>query len=80
MQPYLKPPWTNSCQILCVRVFHHVLLKYGHENAEMQKTKENLMTSHFSTLYPKGVSNIIYTRVGDFFDLKKKKKLKSDLI
>ena len=28
--------------------FHHVLLKYGHENAEMQK--ENLVTSHFSTL------------------------------
>ena len=34
--------------------FHHVLLKHGHENAEMQKKKkkkENLMTSHFSTLY-----------------------------
>ena len=46
--------WTNinqfSCQIWCVRVFHHVLLKYGHENAEMQKKKENLMTSHFTTL------------------------------
>ena len=28
--------------------FHHVLLKYGYENAEMQKG--NLMTSHFSTL------------------------------
>ena len=49
MRPYLGPPWTNSCQIWCVRVFYHVLLKYCHENAEMQK-KENLMTSHFSTL------------------------------
>ena len=48
MRPYLGPPWTNSCQIWCVRVFHHVLLKYGHENAEMQN--ENLMTSHFNTL------------------------------
>ena len=40
MWPYLRPPWTNSCQIWCVRVFHHVLLKYGHENAEMQKKKK----------------------------------------
>ena len=39
MRPYLRPPWTNSCQIWCVRAFHHVLLKYGHENAEMQKKK-----------------------------------------
>ena len=39
MRPYLGPPWTNSCQIWCVRVFHHVLLKYGHEHAEMQKRK-----------------------------------------
>ena len=30
----------NSCQIWCTRVFHHVLLKYGHENAEMQKKKK----------------------------------------
>ena len=35
--------------------FHHVLLKYGHENAEMRKkiNKSNLMTSHFCTLYAK---------------------------
>ena len=39
MQPYLGPPWTNSCQIWCEGVFDHVLLKYGHENAEMQKWK-----------------------------------------
>ena len=36
---YLGSPWTNSCQIWCVRIFHHVLLKYGHESAEMQKRK-----------------------------------------
>ena len=40
MRPYLGPPLTNSCQIGCVRVFHHVLLKYRHENAEMQKKKK----------------------------------------
>ena len=40
MWPYLRPPWTNSCQIWCVRVFHHVLLKYGHENTETQKTRK----------------------------------------
>ena len=39
MRPYLWPPWTNSCQIWCVRVFP-VLLKYGHENAEMKKNKK----------------------------------------
>ena len=27
MRPYLGPPWTDSCQIWCVRCFHHVLLK-----------------------------------------------------
>ena len=26
-------------KVWCVRVFHHVLLKYGHENAEIQKQK-----------------------------------------
>ena len=36
MRPFLRPPWTNSSKILCVRVFHHVLLKYGHKNTEMQ--------------------------------------------
>ena len=36
MRPYLGPPWTDSCQIWCVEVFHHALPKYGknHENAE----------------------------------------------
>ena len=48
MQPYLGPPWTNSCQIWCVRVFHHVLLKYGHENAEMQKRKFDDVTLQYS--------------------------------
>ena len=35
-------------KIWCVRIGHYVLLKYGHENAEMQN--KNLMTSHFVTL------------------------------
>ena len=48
MRPYLGPPWTNSCQIWCVRVFHHVLLKYGHENAEMQKRKFDDVTLWYS--------------------------------
>ena len=39
LSPYLRPPWTNLCPICCVRVFYHVLLKYGHENAKMQKKK-----------------------------------------
>ena len=48
MRPYLGPPWTNSCQIWCVRVFHHVLLKYCHENAEMQKRKFDDITLQYS--------------------------------
>ena len=51
MQPYLGPPWTNSCQIWCVRVFHHVLLKYCHENAEMQKRKFDDVTLHYSIFF-----------------------------
>ena len=46
---YLGPPWTNSCQIWCVRIFHHVLLKYCHENAEMLKKK--IWWRHTSVLY-----------------------------
>ena len=45
---YLGPPWINSCQIWCVRVFHHVLLKYGHENDEMQKKKFDDVTLRYS--------------------------------
>ena len=48
MRPYLGPPWTNSRQIWCVRVFHHVLLKYGHENAKMQKRKFDDVTLRYS--------------------------------
>ena len=48
MRPYLGPPWTNSCQIWCGRVFHHVLLKYCHENAEMQKRKFDDITLQYS--------------------------------
>ena len=50
MRPYLGPPWTNSCQIWCVRVFHHVLLKYCHENAEMQKIKFDDVTLQSSII------------------------------
>ena len=39
MRPYLGPPWTNSCQIWCVRVIHHVLLKYCHEKCWNAKKK-----------------------------------------
>ena len=31
-----------------VRVFHHVLLKYGYENAEMQKRKFDDVTLRYS--------------------------------
>ena len=31
--------------------FHHVLLKYGHENAEILMQKQQFVTSHFGTLY-----------------------------
>ena len=48
MRPYLGPPRTNSCQMWCVRVFHHVLLKYCHENAEMQKRKFDDVTLQYS--------------------------------
>ena len=48
MRPYLGTPRTNSCQIWCVRVFHHVLLKYCHENAEMQKRKFDDVTLQYS--------------------------------
>ena len=48
MWSYLRPLQTNSCQIWCVRVFHHVLLKYGHENAEIQKSKYDDVTLQYS--------------------------------
>ena len=48
MRPYLGPPETNSCQIWYVRVFHHVLLKYCHENAEMQNRKFDDITLQYS--------------------------------
>ena len=51
MQPYLGPPSTNSCQIWCVRVFHHVLLKHCHENAEMQKRKFDDVTLQYSIIW-----------------------------
>ena len=51
MRPYLRP-CINSCQIWCVRVFHHVLLKYdSHANDEMQKKKKKKKWCHTSVLY-----------------------------
>ena len=40
----------DSCKIWCVRVndFHHVPLKYGHENAKMQKQKFDDVTLRYS--------------------------------
>ena len=52
MRSYFGPPWTDLCKVWCIKVFHHVPLKYSHE---MLKCKnENLMTSHFGTLMPNG--------------------------
>ena len=45
---YLRPPWTDSFKILCVRVFYHVLLKFGHEL--LKCINKLFMTSHFCTL------------------------------
>ena len=39
MQSYLRLFWTNSHKICAVEVFHHALLRYGIQNAEMQKKK-----------------------------------------
>ena len=71
MWPYLGPPWTNSCQIWCVRVFHHVLLKYGHENAEMQKRKFDDVTLQYSIRCKNplvmdflSLSNVLVTKSG----------------
>ena len=77
MWPYLGPPWTNSCQIWCVRVFHHVLLKYCHENAEMQKRKFDDITLqysiegfHVTSQQPNCASHAIHScHVGSFFAL-----------
>ena len=38
MQSYLEPPWTMS-NLVC-EGFHHVLLKYGYENAEWNAKKK----------------------------------------
>ena len=66
MLPYIRPPWTNSCQIWCSCCHisgHHepIHVKFGvwkffimfYWNMVMKLLKckkENLMTSHFSTL------------------------------
>ena len=50
MRPYLRQPWTNSCQIRFVRVFHHVQLKYGNENAKMQQRKFDEVILRYSIM------------------------------
>ena len=39
MWPYLRPTWTNSCQMVCEGFSSCSTEIYGHENAEMQKRK-----------------------------------------
>ena len=45
MRLYLGPPWTNFHQILSSVVFHHALLIFGIQNAEMQKKFCDIITS-----------------------------------
>ena len=68
MQPYLGPPQTNSCQIWFVRVFHHVLLKYGHENAEMQKGKSDDITLQYSIASRNVHDNFAYNVIVKFLN------------
>ena len=50
MRPYLGPPWTDSHQIWCVKVFHHALPKYGKNSWKCWKNIFDDVT-HFGTLY-----------------------------
>ena len=43
---------------LSVRVFHHVLLKYGHENDEMQKRKFDDVTLRYSIVRMENLSSM----------------------
>ena len=45
--------------IWCVRVFHYVLLKYCHENAEMQKRKFDDVTLRYSILLGPGPARVL---------------------
>ena len=50
MRPYLGPPWKPIHVKFGVQgfFFYYVLLKYGHENAEMQKGKFDDITLQYS--------------------------------
>ena len=65
MWPYLRLPQTNSCQIWCVRVFHHVLLKYCHANPEMQKRNFDDVTLQYSIDVTSSSGDISTTDEGD---------------
>ena len=47
-----------------MRSFHNVLLKYGHENAEMQKRKFDDVTLQYSInpCYPEGFSQTYFPK------------------
>ena len=44
----------------CVRVFHHVLLKYGHENAEMKKRKKNDDVTLQDSIQNYGIQSLVF--------------------
>ena len=51
MWPYLRPPWTNSCQIWCVRVFS--LCSTETWSWKCQIAKKKIWWHHTSVLYKK---------------------------
>ena len=59
MQSYLRPHEPIHVKF-GVRLFHHVLLRYGHENAKMQKRKFD--ESHFGTLWLCTAGNLLDQR------------------
>ena len=54
MRPISRATMNHFMSIWCVRVFHYVLLKYCHENAEMQKRKFDDVTFRYSILLGPG--------------------------
>ena len=57
---YAAISWANSCQIWYVSVFHHVVLKYGPEYAEMPKKKGKFddITVQYSLIHHYNFSRI----------------------
>ena len=47
---YLRP-WTDSCKIWCVKVFHHVLLNMVMEVLKCRNEKKLMRRSHYGTLW-----------------------------